>query len=270
MASWNEIGHVGIDYLSELYSGSYVVVKVSGSQLGRETIQEVIDQLHDMDELLTYTGGKLAVVHGAGAQLDSKLKKKNLDFGKMNGLRVSNAYNIHVIMDEMQIITYQVATALRDLGTPAKPMLKGFKAESMGEDYGGHVGRPYSIGAELEELLAHPVGHVVPILTSIGIDDSGQCYNINADDATVAVVAKVKPSLLIDVTATNGVLGPDGEVETIFSLEKSVEYVTDGMAVKVDAFKRALDYSPNTRIVVTGPSDMVQSLGNTSSTTIIR
>ena len=85
----------------------------------------------------------------------------------------------------------------------------------------------------------------MPVISSIGADQEGELYNVNADQAATCV-AQVLDADLFLLSDVPGVL--DGNKQLITSLKPSETkqlkvdgVITDGMVVKVDAAQLAAD-----------------------------
>ena len=86
--------------------------------------------------------------------------------------------------------------------TPEKVMIDGIEKLV---DF-GWVGETDHVNPEiLEILLDH--GYI-PVISPIGYDAAGQCYNLNADTAAGDIAAAVKAKCLVSLTDVDGDDGP--------------------------------------------------------------
>ena len=226
------------------FRGETFVVKYGGAamedeELKKETIKNFV--------LLTCVGIKLVLVHGGGPEINSMLKKLDLPVKFINGLRVTDKATMEVV--EM-VLVGKVQKDLVNLFNVAGAKAVGlcgkdanlFSAKPIPEmkKY-GFIGDVKSINASiLENLLDEGF---IPIVSSVGADEKGQNYNINADNVACSVAKAIKASKLILMTDTPGVLRNAKENKSLISkmninevkslLKKKV--ITGGMIPKVNS-----------------------------------
>jgi acetylglutamate kinase len=235
------------------YQGARVVIKYGGHAMIDPKLQTALAQ--DV-ALLRYVGVNPVVVHGGGPQIDELLKKLNIDFRFVEGYR----YTDEAILDVARMVLggkvgKDIAGRLSLAGAVALALTgqDGFlieaKRKTLPQTQGaeldvGLVGEPVSIN---HELLNHLIeGGIIPVISPIGIDQSGQSYNINADVAASAVAAALKAARLLLITDVPGVLDQDGQliprlkVSTISTL-KDQGVVAGGMLPKLASCVKALN-----------------------------
>ncbi|MGK0371187.1 MAG: acetylglutamate kinase, partial [Glaciecola sp.] len=101
----------------------------------------------------------------------------------------------------------------------------------------GAVGVPTAQNATLLKLLIQ--ANMVPIIASIGKDENGRLYNVNADHAAICV-AQLLQTKLYFFADVSGVLDASKQLIPALSANQSEQLIaqgviTDGMAVKVKA-----------------------------------
>ena len=110
----------------------------------------------------------------------------------------------------------------------------------------GYVGEVVDID---RQLLLDAVNHGrIPVLPSVGVDRSGQRYNVNADTAAAAVARILDAEKLIFLSDVSGIYLDRHEPETLVShleVKRCRELIADGtidsgMVPKVDAALDAL------------------------------
>jgi acetylglutamate kinase len=72
---------------------------------------------------------------------------------------------------------------------------------------------------------------LIPVIAPIGKDASGQTYNINADDAALAISKALHAEKLIFLTDVKGVLGninDDASLISEMSVDQALLYIKDG------------------------------------------
>ena len=162
----------------------------------------------------------------------------------VRGLRVSPAEDMPVIAGALagtcglELRGAAVRAGLMPLGLA---VTDGGLAELLPED--PELGRVAKTRAGREEAKARLLGLLaagwLPVISSVGIDAEGRLWNVNADDAAVAV-AGLLGSPLVFLSDVRGVL--DAEKSLIPTLTEAeaarleqAGVITAGMAVKVHA-----------------------------------
>lgn len=236
-----------------------VVLKVGG------------DMLHDAAEreglaanvrALVDHGARVVVVHGGGPQVNALQEKVGLTPVKVAGRRITGKDDLVVVT---QAICGEVNVALTALLVRAGVRAFGCHGASAaliratrrppkimpgaGDapiDF-GLVGDVTSVdGALLSSLVALDV---VPVIATLGIDDTGQVLNINADTTVAAVARAISADLLLMITKVGGVFTNIDDASTrIPSLDRAqaarlIEEgtISGGMIPKVEEALATLD-----------------------------
>ena len=123
------------------------------------------------------------VVHGGGPQITDLMRRLGKEPEFVDGLRVTDAETVDIVrMALVGKVNREIVSALNRHGSYAVGL--------SGEDAGPHPRRdprPRSASsatsstidpAILERLLREDL---IPVVATIGVDDDGQAYNINAD-----------------------------------------------------------------------------------------
>lgn len=217
------------------------VVKLSGKALSAGS------ELRSLFEAMR--GKRVVVVHGGGVEVDALFKALDLKVEKKNGLRVSPKEQIPYIVAALagqcnkRLQSLAVSAGLDALGLMASDG-HTLKVAQLSQEL-GMVGRvsPDSC-AFLELLLSH--GHT-PILCSVCMDDAGEIFNVNADDAAAGIAALLNAPLYF-ISDVKGVLDgeknliPELDAERIDSLIADGT-ITEGMAVKVRSALEAASFT---------------------------
>ena len=158
-----------------------VVVKLSGKALGG---------VEELSKLFTACRGqKLVVVHGGGVEVDALFKALNLEVKKKNGLRVSPREQMPYIsaalagMCNKSLQALAIKNGLNALGMLASDG-KTITVRQLSEDL-GMVGAVEPNDKKYLTLLLE--NGYTPIIASLAHDDNGDLYNVNADDAALAI-----------------------------------------------------------------------------------
>ncbi|MFC4700933.1 acetylglutamate kinase [Glaciecola siphonariae] len=225
-----------------------LVIKVGG-----RFFDELLEQsehkhplLHAIKQLQT-SGARVVLVHGGGDQVQAQLKALNLQSDKINGLRVTPLHHMPVVAGVLSgylnktLVAQAGGLGLSGVGlsladgdmTRCTPISEAL----------GAVGEPHPNSAVLlNALLAQGM---LPIVASIGADDSGQLYNVNADHGAICVAQLLDAQLYL-LSDVSGVLDASRQKLPHLSAQTAQQLIvdgviTDGMMVKVRAAQEAAD-----------------------------
>ena len=215
------------------FNGFTVVVKYGGSALTDDGIKKSIVQ--DI-ALMKFVGINPVVVHGGGPEINRMLDKVGIKSSFHGGLRITDAESMEIV--EMVLagkagkaiaadITMQGIPAVSLSGKDAG-LLKVNKLMPGGVDI-GFVGEVSEVNTALITALIDQ-GYV-PVISPVGVDASGQTYNINADYAAVAVAGALKAQKLVFLTDVPGLLkdaNDPGSLVARISSEKIKKMIADG------------------------------------------
>ena len=231
------------------FRGKTFVVKYGGSamediELKKETIKDFV--------LLSCVGIKLVVVHGGGPEINSMLKKLNLPIRFIQGHRITDSQTMEVVemvlvgkvqKDLVNLINVAGAKAIGLSGKDGKLFLA--KSISKLKKY-GQIGDVCSIDDSILHALLN--NGYIPVISSVGADQKGKNYNINADNVASSIASSLKASKLILMTDTPGIMNHPKKQSSLISevsiaqtnklIKKKV--VSGGMLPKVKAATNAL------------------------------
>ena len=229
------------------YNGKIVVVKYGGNAMINEELKH--DVMRDM-VLLNLIGVKVVLVHGGGPEISAMLKRVGKESQFVDGLRVTDEETSEIVqMILAGKINKSLVAKLDNLGGRAMGicgMDGGLIKARMIDERLGFVGEIVSVNPQpIHDLLEK--GYI-PVVSTIGCDETGHVYNINADTAAAAIAASLKAESLISVTDTPGLLmdakNPDTLIHRIDlkGAEKLKEegVISGGMIPKIDCCTRAI------------------------------
>lgn len=230
------------------FRGKEVLIKYGGAALTYEDIRENV--LQDL-VFMNYVGIKPILIHGGGTFITENLKKRGVQSKFVNGLRVTDKETIEVVVDTLAELNKNIVHDINRLGARAIG-LSGHNAEILNvvkhtaEGDVGYVGEVTSVNImPLKELTEF---NIIPVIYPIGLDEKGEAYNVNADEAAAKIAVAMGVQKLIVLTNVKGILrdpaNPDSlmsslkvdEVQTL--IDKKV--VTAGMIPKVKCCMTAL------------------------------
>ncbi len=239
------------------FSGMTIVIKYGGHAMADDQLKE--DFARDVT-LLKFIGLNPVVVHGGGPQINTVLKQMGIQSTFVNGMRMTDTPTMDVV--EM-VLGGKVNKAI-----VAQINRQGGKAVGLsGKDGGliqakklhivfqndentppeiidpGHVGEVTRINPDLINTLTQH--GFIPIIAPVGVGESGETYNINADMVACRVAVALAAGRLIYLTDVDGVLDADGklissiDVVTIRQLSEA-GIITGGMIPKINCALEAL------------------------------
>lgn len=253
-----EILTQAVPYIKE-YTGKYVVAKYGGNamtdpQLKKSVMQDIL--------LLQLVGVKVILVHGGGPEISAMLKKLSIESHFENGLRVTDDDTMEVVQMVLAgKVNKSLAADLSALGGRAVGLcgIDGglIKVHQKSEKL-GHVGEIDEINTKiLDDLLD---GGFIPVISSIGIDDDGNPYNINADTAAAKIAAALHAESMVVMSNINGVLRDKDDENSLISqmpladaeeLKKS-GIIAGGMIPKVDCCTNAVKEGVKKVFIING------------------
>ncbi|MGA7304291.1 MAG: acetylglutamate kinase [Rhodothermales bacterium] len=227
------------------------VVKIGGALVDSiESLQAISAQIDTLAKT-----HRVLIVHGGGPQATRMAAKLGHQPTIVEGRRVTTALDLEIIQATVcGTVNSQLVATLVGAGAHAVG-ISGASASTVvvtkrppwqiaGESVDfGFVGDIRHIDPTLIELLLR--SGYVPVMATIGIDDAGRLYNVNADTTAAAIAASLQADRFCIVTDSGGLL-KDGSLigvcdETLFQTGKLERWITDGMLVKLQAGFAALD-----------------------------
>jgi acetylglutamate kinase len=196
-------------------TSSYVVIKIGGELVSPEGLSGIAKALVE----IVKTGTQVVLVHGGGPQATELTKRLGLTPVQIAGRRVTDAAVLQVMMQSLAgEVSVRLAAALQAHGLrvlalhgvsgglvkavkrPAR-VISGGPAEPVDL---GFVGDVTEVNTELLKCIC-ALGYI-PAVASIGGDDSGGVWNINADIVAAKTAASLRADKLLLVSNVSGVL----------------------------------------------------------------
>ena len=205
------------------FKGKIFVVKFSGKVTeDKANLASLAQEL----ALLHQVGIKLCVVHGGGKQLSELAEKMGVAQTIINGRRVTNDETLELAkMIFAGKINTEILSALRNHGIeavglsgidgnivhaqkrPPREVLNRETGERREVDF-GHVGDVLQINARLLDVLLEQ--NYLPVISSLGADERGRIYNINADTVAAEIAVSLQAEKLVVLSDVAGIyLEPD-------------------------------------------------------------
>jgi acetylglutamate kinase len=191
-----------LPYIRE-FAGKIVVVKYGGHAMDDPALAELFAT--DV-VLMRLVGLQPVVVHGGGPQISDLMRRLGKEPEFVNGQRVTDAETVDIVRMVLvgkvnrEIVasvnrhgSYAVGLSGEDAGllrvTPRDPAL-GFVGDVEAVD-------PTIVSRLLREEL-------IPVIATVGVDEAGQAYNVNADTVAAAIAAALGAEKLVYLTDVAG------------------------------------------------------------------
>jgi acetylglutamate kinase len=217
------------------FRGSTVVVKYGGNAMPATSSGGTGDLTSFAQDvvLLHSVGIKVVVVHGGGPQIGSLLKRLGIESQFVHGLRVTDADTLEVVrMVLVGKVNRDIVAALNTHG----PVAVGVSGEDANLLQASPVNAELGFVGEINEvhtgvldrLLAQDL---VPVVATIGVDDGGQSYNINADTAAGAIAEALHAEKLVYLTDIEGIrrdVTDAASLITTIAADELQALITDG------------------------------------------
>jgi acetylglutamate kinase len=232
-----------------------VVIKLGGSAL--EDPGTVRRLLTDVVFMAT-VGVRPILIHGGGKAITKAMQESGLEARFVKGRRYTDEATLDIVA---RVLTQDIcADLVRQINQEGGEAV-GLHYRSQNCLFAEKLLLPSTDGAPIDlgyvgevvdidrQLLLDAVNHGrIPVLPSVGVDRSGQRYNVNADTAAAAVARILDAEKLIFLSDVSGIYLDRHEPETLVShleVKRCRELIADGtidsgMVPKVDAALDAL------------------------------
>jgi len=222
----------------EKYQNKKIILKYGGQVMATDQLSKAFAQ----DAAVCKRVGAIPIViHGGGPQIKEKLKQQNLESKFILGLRVTDEKVIKVVEEVLlNEINPDLVNTIKKYGVLSEPITVRNKniihiAKAINPEL-GFVGDPDQINVELLNSVIND--NIVPVIAPMGLDATGQIYNINADTAAGIVANKMEAERLLLMTDVPGVNDKQGNLISKLTIEEAEalianETITGGMIPKI-------------------------------------
>ena len=241
------------------YSGKIVVVKYGGNAMISEHLKDSV--IRDIC-LLQLIGVKVVLVHGGGPEITDMLGKIGKESKFVNGLRVTDQETVDVAL---MVLAGKINKSLVNLIE-----LKGGNAIGL-SGLDGHmieakVKNPeLGFVGDITKVNIKPILDVIdkgyiPVVSTVGYDNEGHVYNINADTAAARLAGALGAESLIAMTDIAGILKDKDDPSTLISsirVDELPELVSSGviqggMIPKAECCRSAIEWGVNRVFIIDG------------------
>ncbi len=244
------------------FAGKVVVVKYGGNALAGTSEHDALALFAEDIVLMRLVGMRPVVVHGGGPQISTLMAKLGKVAEFRNGLRVTDAETVDIArMVLIGQVNPQIVSAINVHGNYAV----GVSGEDAGlikasaRDPGlGFVGDVRAVNPGVLHGLMN--NEFIPVIATIGTDDHGQAYNINADTVAGAIAESLGAEKLVYLTDIEGLRRDINDAASLIrqvtadELEQLVAdgTIAGGMIPKVDSCVHAVRNGVNRAHILDG------------------
>jgi acetylglutamate kinase len=228
-----------LPYIRRFY-GKTVVIKYGGHAMVDEHLKT--DFARDVT-LMKFIGVHPVVVHGGGPQIGSVLEKMGMTSKFVDGMRITDEPTMDVV--EMVLvgkvnkeivaqISQQGGKAVGLSGKDGRLILSRKlhfvrqKAEDKPSEIIdiGMVGEVVAVNPEIIRSLE--AGGFIPVIAPVGVGESGETYNINADWVASKVAVALNAIKLILLTDVEGLMDKSGSLISSSKAEAVKKMIGEG------------------------------------------
>lgn len=229
------------------YRKKIIVVKYGGNAMINEKLKEAV--MNDL-VLLTTVGIQVVLVHGGGPAINKTLDKIGVESKFVDGLRVTDKETVDVVQMVLAgKVNKDLVCQIGNLGGHAIGLsgMDGnmIKCKPLDDEH-GFVGEIVETNMDvIREVLANSF---IPVVSTIGYDEHGNCYNINADTVAAQIAGDLKAEALISMTDIVGLLrdvnDESTKIQKVFISDIPAliadGIIKGGMIPKIDSMTQAI------------------------------
>lgn len=243
------------------YFGKIVVVKYGGNAMVDEDLKQAV-----MDDivLLSLVGIKVVLVHGGGPEITDIMSKMGLESKFIDGLRYTDEEAVKVVQmvlagktnkDLVYRLQLSAGKAIGICGLDGG-LISAVKLE--GKNDLGFVGEITGINTQIITDTIN-CGYI-PVVATVGCDDKGNVYNINADTAAARIASELGAENLILMTDIRGLLENKDDESTLIPVVQISEVpslirqgiISGGMIPKIDSCVEAVRRGVKKAFIIDG------------------
>lgn len=204
-----------LPYIQEFW-GKTVVIKLGGSAM---TDPKLADSFAEDVVLMRLVGMNPVVVHGGGPQISEHMRKLGKEPEFVDGLRVTDAETIDIArMTLVGKVNREIVAAVNRHG-PYAVGVSGEDANLLSvrqrDPRLGYVGDIEAVNANVLERVLRE--ELIPVVATMGVDASGQAYNVNADTVAGAIAEALAAEKLVYLTDVEGIYEDFDDKDSLLS-----------------------------------------------------
>lgn len=229
------------------YFNKILVVKYGGNAMIDDELKSSV--MRDL-VVLNLLGIKVVLVHGGGPDISQTIKKMGMESRFVNGLRYTDKETAEVVRmvlagktnkNLVDLICRNGGKAIGICGQDGHLLKCSRQCEEL-----GFVGKIEQVNTQvITDILG--LGYV-PVISTVGYDDEGNIYNVNADTAAASIAGALEAESLILMSDIRGLLenkdDPDSLIKKVYvsdipALVKQ-GIISGGMIPKIECCKDAI------------------------------
>lgn len=241
----------------EKYQNKVLVIKYGGNAMISEELKKSV--MRDLT-LLRFVGINVVLVHGGGPEISETLKRMGVESRFVNGLRYTDEETAEVVrMVLAGKVNKELVHRLQMLGAKSVGMCGidgGMLLCEKECDELGYVGKIISVNTDV--ITDSLQNGYLPVISTVGYDNEGHIYNVNADTAASAIAGALGAESLILMTDIRGLLRDKDDEDTLIRkvfvsdipslINEGV--ISGGMIPKINCCKEAIRRGVN-RVFIT-------------------
>lgn len=262
------------------YVGKTVVVKYGGNAMVNPDLkQQVMDDI----VLLWLIGVKVVLVHGGGPEISSMMDKLGKKSEFVDGLRVTDKETVDIVQMVLAgKVNKTLVTLLEKRGGKAIGLcgMDGKLIQAKIKDPRlGFVGEVTNINKDpVMDILEK--GYI-PVISTLGCDDDGNAFNVNADTAAAHIAGALGAERFILMTDIAGILKDKDDPSTLIpeitigqaKTLKDAGIISSGMIPKVQCCLTAIEAGVKNVVIMDGRvphSILMELLTNEGAGTLVK
>ena len=212
------------------YKDKIVVIKYGGNAMINDELKH---QVMEDIVLLRLIGVSVVLVHGGGPEITEMLSRVGKETKFVDGLRVTDKETVDIVQMVLAgKINKSLVNLLGTMGGRAVGISgidSGLIKAAVKDDRLGFVGK--IIGVDVTLITDLLEKGYIPVVSTVGCDDEGNAYNINADTAAAFIAAALQAERLITMTDIAGVLKDKDDPSSLIpciDIKDAVDLFEDG------------------------------------------
>ena len=232
------------------FSGKTIVVKYGGNALAGTSQHDALALFAEDIVMMRLVGMRPVVVHGGGPQISAMMSRLGKAAEFVDGLRVTDAETVDIARMVLKgQVNPQVVAAINVHGNYAVGVsgVDGGLIRAAERDARlGFVGDVTAVNPEVLERLLDD--GFIPVVATIGSDETGQPFNINADTVAGEIAEALRAEKLIYMTDIAGLMEDPSDPGTLIrqitvaGLDQHIDdgTIAGGMIPKVGSCQQAV------------------------------
>ena len=229
------------------YNDKILVIKYGGNAMINEELKASV--MRDL-VLLQLVGIKPVLVHGGGPEISAMLQRVGIESKFVNGLRYTDKETVEIVRMVLSGKINKTLVNELELSGGKAVGLSGIDGHMLGcekeSEALGFVGKIVNVDvAIIKDCLSN--GYI-PVISTIGYDNEGNIYNVNADTAASVIAGALQAESLILMTDIRGLLEDKNDENTLIKkvvvsdipslIRRGI--ISGGMIPKIDCCKEAI------------------------------